>query len=378
VDHYRHFYYTAGWQLLETRLSDSENTEPETLDVEMQYVWSARYMDAPVLRDKNTDSDDLCDDERLYFANDANMNVTALVESDGDVVERYVYDPYGKVTIYDGTWANTRSTSSYDNNILFAGYYHDWETGLYHVRNRYYHPYFGWITRDPAGYADGMSLYEYCRSGPLGALDAMGLCQAPGQPGPGAEGGGSNTAKKPEGGEPPPPPEKLPWDPAGGPPPPPQEPWQPKNEGPVRRGGGGGGGSDDEEFSWWGTFASALGQQLAGRVEGMIRGLDPATWVEGGIRDYEAGIRRGQSGFDAALDAIARNTPGLNVGTGVAEAIKGTHLGGPLHGQPLEWYDRTARVGNWMTYEAACGLGYCAAKGYNPTLGGSALSTPPH
>jgi hypothetical protein len=109
---------------------------------------------------------------------------------------------------------------------------------------------------------------------------------------------------------------------------------------------------------------------LAGRVEGMIKGLNPATWVEGGIRDYEAGIRRGQSGFDATLDAIARNTPGLNVGTGVAEAIKGTHLGGPLHGQPLEWYDRTARVGNWMTYEAACGLGYCAAKGYNPTLFG--------
>ena len=60
----------------------------------------------------------------------------------------------------------------------------------------------------------------------------------------------------------------------------------------------------------------------------------------------------------------------LNVGTGVAEAIAGTHLGGPLHGQPLEWYDRTARVGNLLTYEAACGLGYCAAKGYNPTLGG--------
>jgi len=165
-DSFRHFYYTFGWQLLETRLSTSENTEPQTLQPEYQYVWSVRYMDAPVLRDKNTDSDDLCDDERLYYANDANMNVTALLATDGTPLERYAYDPYGKVTIYDGTWTNTRNTSSYDNSILFCGYYRDNETGLYHVRNRYYYPYFGWITRDPAGYADGMSLYEYCASGP--------------------------------------------------------------------------------------------------------------------------------------------------------------------------------------------------------------------
>ncbi len=174
-DSFRHFYYTDGWQLLETRLTTSENDAPETLQPEYQYVWSVRYMDAPVLRDKNTDDDDLCDDQRLYFTNDANMNVTALMEDDGDVVERYMYDPYGKVTIYDDDWSETRNTSSYDNSILFCGYYHDWETGLYHVRNRYYHPYFGWITRDKAGYADGMSLYEYCGGGPLGALDSLGL-----------------------------------------------------------------------------------------------------------------------------------------------------------------------------------------------------------
>ena len=339
-----------------------------------------------LLRDKNTDDDDRCDDQRLYYANDANMNVTALVGDDGTVLERYVYDPYGKVTIYDGTWTNTRNTSSYDNNILFAGYYHDWETGLYHVRNRYYHPYFGWITRDPAGYADGMSLYEYCRSGPLGALDAMGLCtDSPEKIAEDIKNGKIKSAKELKERI-----EKLPKGQRGEAVRRAQEElrgWQPKNEGPVRRGGGGGDGdgvwswerglkdygnplADDEEFSFAGAFISALGQQLAGRAEGMLRGLYPGTWVEGGIRDYEAGIRRGQSGFDATLDAIARNTPGLNVGTGVAEAIAGTHLGGPLHGQPLAWYDRTGRVGNLMMYEAACGLGYCAAKGYNPTLGG--------
>ena len=81
------------------------------------------------------------------------MNVTTLVDSGGDAVERYVYDPsslklrragaYGEVTIYDDDWSETRSRSSCDNVILFAGYRHDGETGLYHVRFRMYRPRLG-------------------------------------------------------------------------------------------------------------------------------------------------------------------------------------------------------------------------------------------
>ncbi len=61
-DEFRHFFYNSGWQILETRLSESENTAPDSLQPEYQYVWSLRYIDAPVLRDENTDADDLCDD----------------------------------------------------------------------------------------------------------------------------------------------------------------------------------------------------------------------------------------------------------------------------------------------------------------------------
>jgi len=112
----------------------------------------------------------------LYALSDANQNVTALVEPDGDVVERYEYDPYGNVTIYDDDWSETRSESAYANTILFAGYWRDSETGLCHVRNRVYHVRLGlWLQRDPEGYVDGMSLYEYVRSKPCIATDARGL-----------------------------------------------------------------------------------------------------------------------------------------------------------------------------------------------------------
>jgi RHS repeat-associated protein len=131
--------------------------------VTAQYVWSRRYIDAPVLRDENKDSDDDCTesgtDERLYYTTDANMNVTALVATDGDVVERYMYDPYGQVLVLNGAddaddqvseWSeDADNTSDWDNELLFAGYWRDAETGLYHVRNRMYHVRLGlWLQRD--------------------------------------------------------------------------------------------------------------------------------------------------------------------------------------------------------------------------------------
>lgn len=175
VDHYRHFFYNAGWQILETRDADDVDDEPEDIQPEYQYVWSLRYIDAPVLRDKNTDEDDLCDDQRLYFTNDANMNVTALVGDDGTVLERYLYDPYGKVTVLDPDFsADADGKSDYDNNILFCGYYYDWETGLYNVRRRPYHPPLGRMpSRDPV--ESGMNLYEYAGSAPVLDSDPYGL-----------------------------------------------------------------------------------------------------------------------------------------------------------------------------------------------------------
>jgi len=66
--------------------------------------------------------------------------------------------------------------SDVDNRTLYAGYHFDTETGLYHVRYRYYHPTLGrWLSRDPAGYRDGMGLYEYTGSSPIDLFDPSGL-----------------------------------------------------------------------------------------------------------------------------------------------------------------------------------------------------------
>jgi len=161
-------YYYSGYQVVEVRKDGSEHPYK-------QYVWGLRYVHSPVLRwrDENTDGQNV---ETLYYTNDANFNVTALVEPDGDVVERVVYDPYGQPTFYDGSWQNPSSTSAYANDVLFTGHRLDTESGLYYCLMRYYHPTLGrWMQRDPSGYVDGLVLYLYCNAKPSDTLDPFGL-----------------------------------------------------------------------------------------------------------------------------------------------------------------------------------------------------------
>ena len=176
-DETRHYYYSAAWRILEERVDSSTAAD-------RQFVWGQRYIDDLILRDRDTDSGATGNlgftgsglDERLYCLQDANYNTTALTNSSGVVQERVVYTAYGTPTFLDSNWANVSTTSSKDWEVLFAGYRHDSETGLYQVRNRYYHAELGrWLSRDPLGYIDGMNLYEYVMSSPVDIVDPMGL-----------------------------------------------------------------------------------------------------------------------------------------------------------------------------------------------------------
>jgi RHS repeat-associated protein len=60
--------------------------------------------------------------------------------------------------------------------VGFCGYLHDPDTGWSLARHRWYDADAGrWITRDPAGYIDGLSLYLYVKGNPLSLVDPMGL-----------------------------------------------------------------------------------------------------------------------------------------------------------------------------------------------------------
>ncbi len=109
-----------------------------------------------------------------YFHRDVIGSVVALTDTSGAPVESYTYDPYGRVSVFNG--AGTRITSSAKGNpYLFTGRRYDTEAGLYYYRARCYSPDLGrFLNPDPKGFVDGMNLYEYAMSNPLRYIDPRG------------------------------------------------------------------------------------------------------------------------------------------------------------------------------------------------------------
>src|SRR5207237_5877853 len=114
-------FFSKDWQVVEDRIGGT---------TKVQYVWSPVYVDAMIERDRDADGNPANGlEERLYVQQDANWNVTALVNTSGSVVERYVYDAYGAVTYLNATWG-TLSGSAYSSIYLHQGGRLDTATGL--------------------------------------------------------------------------------------------------------------------------------------------------------------------------------------------------------------------------------------------------------
>ncbi len=169
-----HYYYNTSWQCLEERRVDGSGVTTEA----NQYVWSARYIDSPIVRfhDDNGDGDLLdAGDTTRYYTTDANHNVTAVIDAaTGNVVTRYAYTPYGDATAYDTDWSNP--TTPTEDGPLYCGYFFDAESELYQVRNRYYDSSIGgFVSRDPIGYRAGdVNLYRYVANRPTALRDPLG------------------------------------------------------------------------------------------------------------------------------------------------------------------------------------------------------------
>lgn len=128
-------------------------------------------MDEAVERDSDSGTN------RIYAQQDANWNVTSLVAKVSNVwqvVERFVYDPYGSPTVLTSAWVST--TDSYNWVYMFQGGRYDSVAGLYNFRNRDLNPGLGvWMEKDPARYIGGANLYLADCSNPVVRRDPLGL-----------------------------------------------------------------------------------------------------------------------------------------------------------------------------------------------------------
>ena len=105
--------------------------------------------------------------------------VMKVVNEQGEEVERYEYDSYGRRYIYDAG-GGPLPESQAGNPYGFTGRRHDPETGLLILRNRYYSPDLGrFLTYDPIGiWGDGFNWgngFGYCWDKPVLGVDPYGL-----------------------------------------------------------------------------------------------------------------------------------------------------------------------------------------------------------
>ncbi len=64
--------------------------ESVTNEARTTYVWGLRYVDDLVYKERGN--------KKLFALQDANWNVVAVTDNAGDVLERYIYDGFGKRT----------------------------------------------------------------------------------------------------------------------------------------------------------------------------------------------------------------------------------------------------------------------------------------
>jgi RHS repeat-associated protein len=110
----------------------------------------------------------------LQSSNNSSLQSSVADES-GDLVERYEYDVYGAVTIFDGAGI-TLTASAIGNPYLFTARRYDPESGNYTYRARMYSPWLGrFLSMDPIGFDAGdYNLYRYVFNNPVNATDPTG------------------------------------------------------------------------------------------------------------------------------------------------------------------------------------------------------------
>ena len=245
-DRWLHLVYDDRWRVVAEHWDDEAKPHAIYVHHAGGVSGSGSYIDELAFRERDADNDtNQVLEERRYYAQNWRKDVVAMLTHDGALVEQVRYSSYGVPfglpagdTDSDGDFDLddvNAITGSYDvrkdanldgvvdvfdiihagnmaggggfvttgrdvlgsvanaNRFGYAAYLRDPAAPQWHVRHRVLRSDIGrWLTRDPAGYVDGLSLYEYVGSRGILGIDPYGL-QEYFIIGPDGDGGGRQT-----------------------------------------------------------------------------------------------------------------------------------------------------------------------------------------
>ena len=108
--------------------------------------------------------------DTINYMYNGHADVTALLNQEGTVTATYYYDAFGNII---------EQTGNANNNITYAGYQYDGETGLYYLNARMYDPKIARFLQEDTYAGDrndplSLNLYTYCANNPVTYFDPTG------------------------------------------------------------------------------------------------------------------------------------------------------------------------------------------------------------
>ena len=114
-----------------------------------------------------------------FFRRTVQGDIIAILNTSGEVVVTYEYDPWGNILSTGGSMAATLGAA---NPFRYRGYYYDNESGFYYLQSRYYDPVTGrFLNADDTAYlgvtetTSGYNLFSYCENNVVNYCDYLGF-----------------------------------------------------------------------------------------------------------------------------------------------------------------------------------------------------------
>lgn len=113
-----------------------------------------------------------------YYVKDALGVIHSIIDIYGNVMVSYKYDEWGKLLNIDAL-DPYHPVAKY-NPYIYKTYYYDYESKMYYLNSRYYHPSIRrFLTIDDISYLDyeslgNLNLYQYCNNNPIKYFDKTG------------------------------------------------------------------------------------------------------------------------------------------------------------------------------------------------------------